>query len=118
MTARTRAPRPRKTAVAKATKTVVPQPIPADMMGVGFVAVPLRFPDTATAHRIAHVILDSDNARPSTIEWTPLPVRTELRAACQAAADTADRVYELSAPMAHHRGAVGCTDPACFGGAA
>jgi hypothetical protein len=118
MTTRTRTPRTRKTTAkvtAEVAGTVVPQPIPADMMGVGFVAVPIRFPDVATAHRIAHVTIHRDDAAPN-VEWSgDVPIRHETRAACQAAADVADKVYELSAPMAHHRGALGCTDPACFG---
>jgi len=112
--------RTRKATAAKATETVAPQRIPAGMMATGFVAVALRFPEAATAHRLAYVayvagVAVQDDTTPA-VAWNAA-VRTETRAACQATADTVDRVYELSAPMAHHRGAVACPDPACFGGA-
>jgi hypothetical protein len=87
------------------------------MMCMGFVAVAIRFPDPATAHRVVHVtITPADDTPTETNGHTP--IRHETRAACQETADVADRVYELSAPMAHHRGAVACPAPACFGGAA
>lgn len=117
MTTRTRAPKTLRTAGTEATATVAPQRIPADMMGTGFVAVAIRFPAVATAHRVVHVTITPDCDTPTETNGHA-PIRRETRAACQEDADVADRVYELSAPMAHHRGAVVCPDPVCFGGAA
>jgi hypothetical protein len=113
MTTHTHTPKTRKTA-----GPVAPQQIPADMMCTGFVAVPIRFPESATAHRVARVTLHRDD-NPPEVMWTgDTPIRHEIRAACQRAADVADKVYELSAPFAHHRGAIACPEAACFGGAA
>lgn len=104
--------------------TAVPVVIPAGERATGFVAVALRFPGDPGAHRVTRLYLRPDGTeggmpvRFDSTEQSREQSRSEIRSACRPDSHPADRLYELSTPVALARGAVACARPECFGGTA
>jgi hypothetical protein len=84
----------------------------------GFTAVAVTFPAEPGAHRVTRVYDRPDGTEmgaPTKFDGST-PFSGEIRPACRADSDLTERFYELSIPMALHRGAAPCDHPDCYGG--
>jgi hypothetical protein len=94
--------------------------IPAAEHLTGFVAAAITFPADPVVHRATRLYHRPDGipmGLPTKFDGRT-PFGTEIRPACRPDTGPAERLYELSVPMALYRGAVACDRPECYGGAA